>query len=192
MAAPKPAQSYALFLTEALAPDLFRKRGQARFDCDICDLGELAKRPLAEYAAVCLLDPTPLEPATWKKLADFAAEGRGVAIFLGRNALPIESFNGPQAQELLPGKLLRQARRPDGDLHLAPRDYQHPILAAFRGQAGAIPWEAFPVFRYWELDSEKVRSWPTPRVACHGVASSCPTATESRPSWSGRSAKGAC
>ena len=76
MAAPKPAQSYALFLTEALAPDLFRKRGQARFDCDICDLGELANRPLTDYAAVCLLDPTPLEPATWKQLADYAAEGR--------------------------------------------------------------------------------------------------------------------
>ena len=155
VAAPKPSQSYALFLTEALAPELYRKRGQARFDCDICDVGELAKRQLSEYAAVCLLDPTPLEPAVWKKLADFAAEGRGVAIFLGRNAQPTDSFNDPQAQELLPGKLLRQARRPDGDLRLAPRDYQHPILAAFRGQADAIPWEAFPVFRYWELEDSQ-------------------------------------
>ncbi len=131
-----------------------RKLGRARFDCDVCDVGALAKRQLSGYTAVCLLDPTPLEPATWKKLADFAAEGHGVAIFLGRNAQPIDSFNNPQSQELLPGKLLRQARRPDGDLHLAPRDYQHPILnvTAFRGQAGAIPWEVFPVFRYWELD----------------------------------------
>lgn len=156
VAAPKPAESYALFLTEALAPDLYRKRGQARFDCDICDLEELAKRPLAEYAAVCLLDPKPLEPATWKKLTDFAAEGHGVAVFLGRNAQPIDSFNAEQAQELLGGTLLRQARRPDGDLHLAPRDYQHPILSAFRSQAGAIPWQAFPVFRYWEIEQAPV------------------------------------
>ena len=188
MAAPKPAQSYALFLTEALAPDLFRKRGQARFDCDICDLGELAKRPLADYAAVCLLDPTPLEPATWKKLADFAAEGRGVAIFLGRNAMPIESFNGPQAQELLPGKLLRQARRPDGDLHLAPRDYQHPILAAFRGQAGAIPWEAFPVFRYWELDPIPVDSRPRRRRSAQPWAA-VPHGSERRPALQRRKAR---
>ncbi len=150
--APRPSQSYALFLTEALAPAVFRKRGQSRFDCDICDQGELAKRQLADYAAVCLVDPKPLEPATWKRLADYVADGRGAAIFLGRNAQPIDSFNADQAQELLPGRLLRQARRPDGELRLAPRDYQHPILAAFRGQAGAIPWEAFPVFRYWELD----------------------------------------
>ena len=150
--APKPAESYALFLTEALAPDLWRKQKQASFDCDICDLGELAERPLDGYAAVCLLDPKPLAPSTWKKLTDYAAEGHGVAIFLGRNALPIDKFNTPQAQELLPAKLLRQARRPDGDLYLSPRNYQHPILAAFRGQAGSIPWDAFPVFRYWELD----------------------------------------
>jgi hypothetical protein len=154
VAAPRPPQRYALFLTEALAPAMFRRLGRARFDCDVCDVAELAKRPLSGYAAVCLLDPTPLDPATWKKLADFVSEGHGVAVFLGRNARPVDSFNSPQTQELLPGKLLREARRPDGDLHLTPRDYQHPILAlaAFGGQAGSIPWAAFPVFRYWELD----------------------------------------
>jgi len=152
VAAPRPPQSYAVFLTQALAPTMARKLGQARFDCDVCDVGELAKRSLADYAAVCLLDPTPLDSTTWQKLASFAAEGHGVAIFLGRNAEPVDSFNSPQAQELLPGKLLRQARRPDGDLHLAPRDYQHPILAPLRGQASGIPWDASPVFRYWQLD----------------------------------------
>jgi hypothetical protein len=101
---------------------------------------------------VCLLDPTPLDPATWKKLVEFVEEGHGAALFLGHNATPIDSFNAPDAQRLLPGKLLRQARAPEGDLYLAPRDYQHPILSAFRGSAGAIPWDASPVFRYWELD----------------------------------------
>lgn len=153
VAAPKPAESYALFLTEALAPDIFRKRGQARFDCDICELGDLAKRPLADYAAVCVLDPTPIEPATWRRLADFAAEGHGVAVFLGRNATSVASFNASEAQELLPGKLLRQAQRPDGDLWLSPRDFQHPILTSFRAHAGAVPWQNFPVFRYWEFES---------------------------------------
>ena len=149
--AAKPADSYALYLAQALAPAEYRKRGQAQFDCDVCELADLPKRPLAGYAAVFLLDPTPLEPATWQKLTDYAAEGHGVAILLGRNASPVDSFNEQEAQLLLPGKLLRQARRPDGDLYLAPRDFQHPILAAFRKQASSIPWDAFPVFRYWEL-----------------------------------------
>ncbi len=152
IAAPKSADSYSLFLTEALAPSVFRKRGQARFDCDIVDLENLTKKNLADYAAIFLLDPTPLEPAVWQKLTDYAADGHGVAIFLGRNAQPIDSFNTPQAQEILPGNLLRQARRPEGDLFLAPRDLQHPILAPFRAQSGSVPWNRSPVFRYWELD----------------------------------------
>lgn len=152
LAAPPPAERRTLFLVEALAPEVFRKRGQAQFDCDVCDLEQLAKQPLDGYAAVCLVDPAPLQPATWKKLADYAAEGHGVGVFLGRKAVPVDSFNEPQAQQLLPGKLLRQAQRPDGDLWLAPQNFQHPILLAFRGREGSIPWDAFPVFRYWELD----------------------------------------
>ncbi|NLF08772.1 MAG: hypothetical protein GX594_12455 [Pirellulaceae bacterium] len=156
LAAPRPAERYALFLHEALAPEIYRRRGAARFACDVIDLDVLPAKPLTDYAAVFLLDPKPLEPAVWKKLADYAGEGHGVAVFLGRNAMPIDSFNQPQAQELLPGKLLRQSRRPDGDTHLAPRDYQHPILSIFRGREGSIPWEMFPVFRYWELDQSAI------------------------------------
>jgi hypothetical protein len=152
IAAPKPAESYAMFLAEDLAPSGLRKRDQARFDCDIINLEDLSKKNLTDYAAVFVLDPTPQGPTFWQTLADYAADGHGVAIFLGRNAQPMESFNTPQAQELLPGNLLRQARRPEGDLHLAPRDLQHPILAPFRAYSGSVPWSMSPVFRYWELD----------------------------------------
>jgi hypothetical protein len=149
--APKPAQRRALFFTEALAPALARKRGRARFDCRVIGFEELPQQTLEGSAAVCLLDPPPLDTAVWQKLAEYAAEGHGVAIFLGRNARPVDSFNAAEAQKLLPGKLLRQARRPDGDLCLAPRDFEHPILGEFRRQATGIPWDAFPVLRYWEL-----------------------------------------
>ncbi len=151
VAAPDPADAYALYLTEALSPTVFRKRGQARFQCDVVPLEQLSERLAGNYSAVCLLDPGPLEPAAWKRLADYASEGRGVAVFLGRNAAATESFNAPQAQAILPGPLLRQARRPEGDVYLAPADTQHPVTAAFRGQADAVPWSAFPVFRYWQL-----------------------------------------
>ena len=151
IAAPEPAERNALFLSEALAPEMMRRQGLARFECRVLSLAELAGQPLGDYAAVLLLDPRPLEPALWRKLADYASDGNGVGVFLGRNALPIEPFNAAVAQELLPGKLLRQARSPDGDNYLAPRSYEHPILAEFRGIAGAVPWHLSPVFRYWEL-----------------------------------------
>lgn len=150
--APQPASRYALYLREALAPAVFRKRGQARFDCRVLPVGELLKHPLDDYAAVCLLDPTPLQPAVWKKLHVYAAGGRGVAVFLGRKASRADSFNAPMAQKLLPGKLLGQVDTPDGDVCLWPGSGGHPALAGLRRIAGSVPWRAFPVFRFWRCE----------------------------------------
>ncbi|MEX2111773.1 MAG: BatA domain-containing protein [Pirellulales bacterium] len=153
--APQDAQGrpgdYALFLSEALAPHAIRIKGEAAFECDVIAEAELAQKPLEAYAAVCLLDPTPLAPAMWQKLQAYAAHGGGVGIFLGRNASPVDTFNEPLAQELLPGKLVRQWRT--GEAYLAPEDFQHPLLAKFRPLAGVVPWESFPVFRHWQLDA---------------------------------------
>ena len=153
VAAPKPPEEYSLFLTQMLAPASYVRSGQARFDCQVIALDQLAEHALEPYSAVCLVDPTPLEPAAWQKLGDFVSDGHGLAVFLGRKANSIESFNHPKAQELLAAKLLRETRRPDGDVHLAPQDFQHPILAEFRDLAGSIPWQGMPVYRYWQLDA---------------------------------------
>ena len=110
MAAPLRPRKMPSFLSQALAPTAFQKQGTARFDCDIISLDQLAAQPLEPYAAVCLLDPTPLDAAVWQNLVNYASEGHGVAVFLGRHAQPIASFNEPKAQELLAGRLVRQAR----------------------------------------------------------------------------------
>ena len=128
---------------------MFRKRGQARFDCDVCDLDELAKRPLADYAAVCLLDPTPLEPATWKKLADFAAEGHGVAIFLGRNALPVDSFNEPAGAGIAAGQAAAagaaaRRRLASGPARLPASDPGRPS-AARPARSPGMPFPSFAI-----------------------------------------------
>jgi hypothetical protein len=146
-----------VFLAEALAPSIFRRSGQARFEVTVMDQQALPREAAREhgldgYSAVCLLDPGPLEPGVWQKLGNFVSDGHGLAVFLGRAAQPVEAFNGPEPQELLAGKLLRQARAPDGSLHLAPRSLEHPILAPLRSRAGSIPWDGFPVFRYWQLE----------------------------------------
>ncbi len=158
VAAPQPTARRAVYLTEALAPAMFRKRGQARFDCEVIDFDALTRRRLDDYAAVYLLDPRPLDPAMWQRLGNYASQGGGVAIFLGRDALPTTSFNAPRAQDLLPGELLLQVPRDaDFNFHLAPQQhhYQHPIMAEFArefpGRVDAIPWKAFPVRRYWQL-----------------------------------------
>jgi hypothetical protein len=108
---------------------------------------------LDQFSAVCVLDPGPLSPSTWQQLSAYAAAGGGVAIFLGRNARPMESFNEAAPQEILPGKLVRQWRAADGTVYLAPDNLQHPVLAKFKSIEGTIPWKAFPVFRHWQLGS---------------------------------------
>jgi len=153
IAAPKPVGQYALFLTQALAPELYRKTGQARFECTVVAQNDLAGLNLEPFSAVALLDPRPLEPAVWAKLGDFVAAGRGLAVFLGRNAdgQALESFNQGPAQDLLAGKLVRQAKSDDNGLSLSPQSYEHPILAPLRNRAGSIPWFRLPVYRYWQL-----------------------------------------
>jgi hypothetical protein len=153
VAAPSPAEEYGFFLTGVLAPDLFRNNDRARFAPETVTLEELTKVNLDKYAAVFVLDPAAMPPESWRRLRDFAAAGGGVAIMLGRNAEPVESYNQPVAQEVLPGKLSLQARRLEGDLFLAPDHYDHPLLADFRSVSGAVPWEDFPVYRYWQLEA---------------------------------------
>jgi len=144
--APKPAD--AIFLVEAIAPDATRQAGQSRFDCQVIPFDRFNEQRLDDYASVCLLDPPPLAEDAWKRVADYAQSGHGVAIFLGHNARPVAAFHHGAARRLLPGDLKRQWREPS---YLAPHDLQHPVLAKFASVEGSIPWQAFPVFRYWQL-----------------------------------------
>lgn len=148
-ASDRKPQDDALFLSEALAPYAIRIRGEAVFECDVIGFDQLADKPLDGYNAVCLVDPRPLEPAVWQMLHAYVSAGGGLGIFLGRNATPIDSFNEPVAQELLPGKLVRQWRS-GGDVYLAPEGFGHPLLAKFRPLE--VAWQLLPVFRHWQLD----------------------------------------
>lgn len=151
LVAPTPAAESALYLSRALAPPKYRRTGENRFEPTVIGYDKLAQEPLGAFAAVCLLDPAPLDAGVWQKLANYAAEGHGVAIFLGRHAEPIDTFNQKTAQEVLPGKLVRQVRRVEDEAYLLPRNLQHPILNSFRRLTTPVPWETLPVFYYWQL-----------------------------------------
>ena len=117
------------------------------------ELGGITPSELKQYQAVLLLDPSPLLPGTWKKLADYASDGYGVGTFLGGAVDPLPSFNDPSATDVLGAKLIRQARNPTGELWLVPG--VSPVFSPFRSipmmQMDQIPWDVQPVFRYWEL-----------------------------------------
>ena len=146
-----PPGAVTTYFVEAIAPREFRETGRARFDCEVIDQSRLATQELSDYRAVVLLDPLPLPPDVWTKLAEYATRGGGVALFLGHNAQSLAAFQSPEAVGLLGGKLTRQTRSA-GDLYLAPRSFEHPITAAFRELEANVPWDRFPIHFHWNLD----------------------------------------
>jgi hypothetical protein len=150
IAAAPPVEERSFYLVEALAPEGFRKTGRARFECRTVALSELAAETLDDHAVVCLVDPGPLSDEAWERLAAYAKTGGSVAIFLGPACQP-QAFNRPAAQQLLPGNIGKPAKYPDGDLYLNTDDSQHPLLAKFRSLRGSIPWDALPVYSYWQV-----------------------------------------
>jgi hypothetical protein len=138
-----------LFLREALAPSAAAGLLDSKFVCDARRQSDVENIPLADYDAVCLVDPTPLAATAWQTLADYAHSGGGLGIFLGRHARRDE-FNQPAPQQLLPAKLRWQSR---DATYLRPTASGHPALATLGDLVDMAAWPEFPVYRYWELES---------------------------------------
>jgi hypothetical protein len=139
------------FLTEAIAPYSFRQSQRSRFECTVIEQSELSNRALETYAAIALVDPKPLPPAGWEQLWTYVSRGGSLVLFLGHLAEP-KPFQTESARRLLGGKLARQWRSADRSLVLAPRNYDHPILAPFREVSTSVPWNNSPIFRHWVFD----------------------------------------
>ncbi|MGL4943941.1 MAG: BatA domain-containing protein [Thermoguttaceae bacterium] len=148
LVASEPLQSRTTYLREGLA-----MAGLAIRTSEMTFESFAATTPRDwNYRALVLLDPPPLAEKRWKELADYAAQGNGVGIFLGRAATPIESFQSETAVRLIGGKMLRQARAADDPFWLVADDSDSPLVAPFQKLGiTSPPWNLLPVFRYWEM-----------------------------------------
>lgn len=151
IASPEPVSNYTRMLKGVLAPEDFRKRDMAQFDCETVSLAELGRRDLNAFQAVWILDPGPLSTEAWQRLSRYVNAGGSVAFAFGRNARRGEAFNHPTAQQLLPGTLARQWNIPDGDLRISPDNLEHPILSRFKPVAASVPWDLNPIYKFWQL-----------------------------------------
>jgi hypothetical protein len=151
VAAPDPPQRRAEYYVEAVAGRELRVNGTAPYDVRTVGFDALPGEEFDHYAAVVLLDPPPLPDPVWQQLETFARGGGGVLAFLGPAAKP-QAMNQEIPQLLLGGKLSTVARYPQGDLVLWPDADQHPALLDFKPVKNSVPWEDFPIYRYWRLE----------------------------------------
>ncbi len=173
---PEPAEEYAFFARQALAPSVFEREGRARFLCDVLSQEEFTRilsgtsgggrgprtesaggvspergNLLGLYRAIFFIDPKAVPAGIWQTLFEQVNAGKGLGVFLGPNAADVEAFNGAEAQQLLPAKLEFQARRPGGVFFAPSTATQHPVMREFSVPGVSMPWMQIPVFRYWQL-----------------------------------------
>jgi hypothetical protein len=138
----------ALFIREALAPSGSAGGLPPSFACRVAATDETSSIALDDFDAVLLLDPGELPTVVWEGLLDFARQGGGVGVFLGRNASR-GVMGHPAAAELVGGQLRWQSR---DETYLRPVRFDHPMLASLADYAESVPWSLFPIFKYWEFD----------------------------------------
>ena len=71
---------------EAIAPYEHRLENRSHYDCLVITPEEIPNRRLEDYAAVVLLDPTPLPAESWRQVGSYVRNGGQLAMFLGHHA----------------------------------------------------------------------------------------------------------
>jgi hypothetical protein len=135
---------------EAVAPRELRDRHEAPFVVQECKPAELINTDLSQFDVVCLLDPPPLADDTWNRFSLWLENGNGLVVALGANVEDPANFASKAAGDVLgcvPTIVFRAK-----DTFLAPANYEHPMLRAFRPFADTVPWSDFRVARHWGIE----------------------------------------
>ncbi len=124
---------------------------QARVHVDIESESAILESRLEQYACVFLCNVGRIGKDEADVLHEFVSAGGGLVVSLGDQVQP-ESYNtrfgGRPGGSLLPARLDELATTAQS--HLDPLDYEHPIVAPFRGfdRSGLL---TTPVWRYYRL-----------------------------------------
>jgi hypothetical protein len=151
LVAPSPAERTGRFVAEAIAPEALMRDGREGLSCRVVSFEEFLDTAWDDFDGIVMVDPPPLDPATWAQLGDWVGFGRGLVVWLGPQAGTPDAFNSDESRRTLGGSLVRIWRDESGENHLTTRSLDHPMLAVFRRVADTVPWQDFPVYRHWEF-----------------------------------------
>jgi hypothetical protein len=140
-------------------------RKEVRFRCTILSSRaavEVGPGELAQYQAVYLLSVARPTAGLWAALREYGGRGGGVGIIPGGSEMDLADYNGPAAQQVLPGKLTRIVVQKEPGPAWAwddPQLYQHPMLRVVRQwrDLGRDDFIKLPrtATRYWETEPGK-------------------------------------
>ena len=143
-------QGAASYIADALDPD---RSPASLIQPQIVAESGLIEMDLAAYDAVFLCNVAQWTSKEAKLLESYLKRGGGLVFFLGDRVLP-QRYNQELASEAEEAVRVLPARLgplvDEAQYRFDPLDYQHPIVAPFRGreQAGLL---TTPVYRYYRL-----------------------------------------
>lgn len=116
---------------------------------------DLTTLGLNDFDAILMIEPPVLEDTVVARLQAAVDSGKGLMLVMGRGAANEQEWSGSATTKLLPGKVGRLWRRPltDDSHFFVSLKPNHPVWNIFGQTATAVPWNAYPVFKYWMLDN---------------------------------------
>jgi hypothetical protein len=146
-------------IAQALASSEEIRSGRALFTVESQDwpvVGQTGSEDRMD--AYVLLDPPVATEEGWADLSKKVQAGSGLMVTLGPALGSDNPALPPAAAKLLGGRVLRNWREPLPGSYLQLNGVEHPALRQLQSPGTAAIWNAFPVYRYWELElSDQMR-----------------------------------
>ena len=122
---------------------------------DLQTYAQLSSANLSGYDAMVMVDPSNVNEAMVERVNVAVEDGCGLMIIMGPAVTDAAAWNGSPLSKLLPGKVSLQWRRPitDRTIYFENLRSNHPLWSIFDQTGPSIPWNRYPVFKYWVFDS---------------------------------------
>jgi len=122
----------------------------AEYKIEISEFPPTNAQAWNKFAAVVFIDPQTPIPLIRAEIDSYLRSGGHLLSLLG------PSLTRPEdTVDAFPAGLIRPWRTPDPGTFLEVIRPNHPAVASLREIAGGVPWNAFRVSQYWQLEPEK-------------------------------------
>ncbi|MEL7335627.1 MAG: hypothetical protein AAFN70_05405, partial [Planctomycetota bacterium] len=148
------ATDFAWVISSPHAPDDPR----SPYGIDMVTADQLALVDFEDYAAVVLLDPPPPSRDVRNALTSWVEGGGRCFLALGKNVRTEgdDQIAEPFRQWPATQGVVRIWRSGGDGTFLQPIAADHAALRVISRIPGGVPWSAYPIFLYWQIDQDKI------------------------------------